>query len=332
MEREILFGMLAKKKSLRCIAKKLRRSHTTLSRELDRNAKYGRSYLPCVADRFAVRKALRQRFRAALKNPLVFVYVREKLRLGWSPELIAGRLSKIHPKQSIHFETIYKYIYRKKNKRDKLWKYLELGRKKRRVKAGRRVQRIGRIKGAVSIDLRPQSVNKRKVSGHWETDNMEGVKTDNKVLSVTLERVTRVTLLTKLKNRKSITKSKAVITRIDEYPDGVKLSLTADNGPENTKHRIISNKLGIPVYFCHAYHSWEKGSVENRIKKVRRILPKGESLDSVSEEKIKQIEHWLNSTPMKVLDYLTPYEKMQEVLVKLNNNNNLTSGALQERM
>jgi IS30 family transposase len=284
-----------------------------------------------VADKFAERKALRQRFRAALKNPLIFVYVREKLRLGWSPEIISGRMEKDHPGQSINPETIYKYIYSRKTRREKLFKYLELGRKKRRTKTGRKVQRVSRIKGATSIDLRPKSVDKRKISGHWETDNMEGTKTDKQVLSATIERVTRVTLLTKLKDRKSITKSKAVIKRVDEFPNKVKLSLTADNGSENTRHKMITNKLGIPVYFCHAYHSWEK-VVENRIKKIRRILPKGESLDNISDEEIKQIEHWLNNTPMKVLDYMTPYEKMQEVLIKLNSNNNLVSGALQERM
>lgn len=79
-----------------------------------------------------------------------------------------------------------------------------MGRKKRREKTGRKVQRVSRIKGTTSIDLRPKSVDKRKISGHWETDNMEGVKTDKKVLSITLERVTRFTLLTKLKKRKSI--------------------------------------------------------------------------------------------------------------------------------
>jgi len=332
MEREIMFGMLSKKKSLRSIAKKLGRSHTTLSRELDRNAKYGKSYLPCVADRYATRKALRQRFRAALKNPLVFVYVREKLRMGWSPELIAGRLEKEYPDQSIHFETIYKYIYSKKTKRDKLFKYLELGRKKRRQKSGRSVHRLSKIKGAISIDLRSKSVLKRKHSGHWETDNMEGVKSDKTVLSVTTERLTRVVLLTKLSNRKSITKAHAVISRLNYFPDEIKLSLTADNGSENTKHKLISKRLNIPVYFCHPYHSWEKGGVENKIKKVRIVLPKGVSLDNVTDEKIQNVENWINNRPMKVLDYMTPYEKMQEVLVKLNINNDLMSGALQERM
>lgn len=327
-----MYYLMGKGVSLRSIAKKLDRSHATLSRELDRHSRYWRPYIPCEADRRAKRLALAQRRRAALKNPLVFVYVREKLRLGWSPEIIAGRLKVDHPNESVHFETIYRYIYKRKTRREKLWKYLELGRKKRRIKTGRQVHKISKIKGAKSIDLRPNSVLKRKTSGHWETDNMEGTKKDLTVLSATIERVTRVSLLTKLKDRKSITKSKAVIKRINNFPRYLKLSLTADNGSENTRHKLISKKLNMPVYFCHPYHSWEKGSIENRIKKIRRILPKGEPLDNISDQKIQQIENWLNNTPLKVLDYKTPYEKMQEELTKLKFNYKLTSGALQERI
>lgn len=327
-----MYGYLAQRLSLRDIAKKLGRSHTTLSRELDRHQKYWRPYIPCEADRRAKRIGLRQRRRSALKNPLVFLYVREKLRLGWSPEIIAGRLSVDFPDQSIHFETIYKYIYKKKNKRDKLWKYLELGHNKRRIKSGRGVHKISKIKGAISIDLRPKEVDKRKHSGHWETDNMEGVKTDSKVLSVTTERMTRVVLLSLLNDRKSLTKVNAVIEKVDKFPKEIKLSLTADNGAENTRHKVITDNLNIPVYFCHPYHSWEKGGVENRVKKVRRILPKGKSLDNISTQKVEQIENWINTMPMKVLDFKTPYEKMALVINKLNLNNHVTSGALQERM
>lgn len=327
-----MYYLLGKGWSLRDIGKKLGRNHSTLSRELDRHKRYFRPYIPCEADRRAKRVGLRQRKRSALKNPIVFVYVREKLRLGWSPEIIAGRLSIDHKDQSIHFETIYKYIYKKKNKRDKLWKYLELSHKKRREKSGRKVHRLSKIKGAISIDLRPKEVLKRKHSGHWETDNMEGTKTDLKVLSVTAERMTRVILLSMLDDRKSMTKVDAVTQRINEFPKEVKLSLTADNGAENTNHKVITDKLDIPVYFCHPYHSWEKGTVENRIKKIRRILPKHQSLDDISDTKIKQIEDWINNTPLKVLAYKTPYEKMQEELFKLKYNYKLTSGALQERM
>ncbi|MBL7036518.1 IS30 family transposase [Candidatus Microgenomates bacterium] len=322
--------MLGKGISLRKIGKRLGRSHTTLSREIDKHSRHWRPYIPCEADRRASRWSLNQRRRAALKNPLVFVYVRKKLRLGWSPEIIAGRLSVDHPEEHICPETIYKYIFNKKTKREKLWRYLELGRKKRRVKSGRKVKRKSKIKNAKSIDLRPKSVEKRNHSGHWETDNMEGVKTDKQVLSATVERMTRVVLLTKLKDRKSDTKVEAVINRINEFPKQVILTLTADNGAENTKHETITEKLNIPVYFCHPYHSWEKGSVENRIKKVRRILPKGQSLDNIPTRKVQNIEEWINNTPMKVLDYKTPYEKMAEVLGKKKYTNYLTSGALRD--
>ena len=267
-----MFGFLAKGKSLRDIAKKLGRDHLTLSRELERNSKYGKAYLPCVADRYAVRKALRQRFRAALKNPLTFVYVREKLRLGWSPEIIAGRLSIDKPGESITPETIYKYIYGKKQRRENFGSTLNKDTKKKGENRKKRPKSQSN-QGAKSIDLRPKEANGRKHSGHWETDNMEGVKTDVKVLSVTAERATRMVLLNGLKNKKSITKARIIIERFEKYPKEITLSLTADNGPENTRHGLITRKLNLPVYFCHAYHSWEKGTVENRIKKIRRVFP-----------------------------------------------------------
>lgn len=313
-EREILYGSLIRGESLRSIGKVLGRSHTTLSRELDRHSKQWKKYLPCEAEKRAKRLGLKQRQRAALKNPLVFVYVREKLRGGWSPELISGRLTVDHPDQSIHHETIYKYIYSKKTKSEKLWQYLETRRKKRKTKLGRNVQRLSKIKGARSIDLRPKEILKRKKAGHFETDNMEGRKSDLQVLSVTVERTTRVVLLNKLENHTSITKAKAVTKRLNQFPKYLRLSLTTDNGAENTKHQLITKKSNLPVYFCHPYHSWEKGTVENRIKKVRRILPKGESLDHISNQTIALIENWINTTPMKVLDFKTPYEKMTEIL------------------
>lgn len=325
-----MYYLLGKGVSLRKIGKRLGRSHTSLSRELDRHSRHWRPYIPCEADRRAKRWSLIQRRRAALKNPLVFVYVREKLRLGWSPEIITGRLPLDHPGESITPETIYKYIYSKKNKREKLWKYLELERKKRKQKQGRSVHRMSKMKGAKSIDLRPKSVLKRKTPGHWETDNMEGKKTDETVVSQIAERMTRVVFLDKLSDRKSDTKAFVVINRMEALPKKLKKSLTADNGSENSKHTKITNKTGMPVYFCHPYHSWEKGTVENRFKKVRRIIPKGVSIDKISEEKIKAIEYWINTTPMKVLDYKTPYEKMAEVLKDNNYFKQLTSGALQD--
>lgn len=314
-EREKLYGWKQKGLSLRQIAKQLGRSHSSLVRELKRHMQYGKPYLPCIAEKRSKRWSVKQRYQAPLKPPLIFLYVREKLRLGWSPETIAGRLVIDHPGFSITDETIYRYVYGKKQKRMKLWKYLTLGRKKRRVKYGRSVHRSTKIPEAISIDLRPQEVTQRKTPGHWETDNMEGVRSDQSVVSVTVERLARITLLNKMNDRTAKSKTHIVVDRLSDFPRALKQTITADNGAENTQHKAITEQLNLEgMYFCHPYHSWEKGTVENTIGRLRRFIPKGSSIDQLTDEEIAVVEHSINSTPRKCLGFLTPYEKMDELL------------------
>jgi len=322
-EREKLFVLHEKGISLRKIGLVLGRSDSSLCRELRRN-KTGvgaRSreylifrYLACKAHVKAQRRAQRQRRKAPLKNPLIFLYVREHLRLGWTPEEIAGRLPLDFPGEKIHHETIYRYIYSKPVKKYKLWQYLTLVRKKRVRKEGRRIQRQGKIPQAISIDLRPALVNQRERLGDWETDNLEGKRTDQTTSSVLVERLIRVTLLGKLPDRSAKSKTRMVVNSLSNFPPKARLTLTADNGRENTYHQEITNKTGVEVYFCHAYHAWEKGTVENTIQRIRRFIPKGKSLDAIDPEQFKLIQQRLNNTPRKCLGYLTPYEKMLEVL------------------
>src|SRR3989344_8817212 len=134
-EREKLFCLKEQGLSLREIGKILGRSDTTLGRELKRN-KTGigkRSneylifeYLPCKAQVKSDKRSLKQRYKAPLKNPKVFLYVREHLRQGWTPEEISGRLLQDHPGESISTETIYRYVYSQnfKTRGCKLWEYL----------------------------------------------------------------------------------------------------------------------------------------------------------------------------------------------------------------
>jgi len=313
-EREKLYWWIGQKKSLRWCAKQLKRSHTTLSREFHHNAQYGQEYLPCLADRIASRRGERQRHHAPLKNPKIFLYVRERLRKGWSPEIIAGRLPIDLPGCSIDDETIYRYVYGKHQHKDALWKRLPLGRVHRRMKLGRRVARTPKIPEAVSIDLRPEDVKTRMVPGHWETDNMEGVRSDSSVISVTVDRTTRYTMLSKLFHRGAMEKTQRLVERLERFPPMLCQSITTDNGAENSQHKRITGTLGIPVYFCHPYHSWEKGTVENTIGRLRRYLPKGNSVDGVKRKDVFRIEQQLNSTPRKCLGFLTPYEKMNQLL------------------
>lgn len=326
-DRERLYALKEQGQSLRTIAKELGRSHSSLSRELRRNVKYGieyfnNNYLPCKAEALALKRKIRQRKYAALKNPTIYLYVRKHLREdGWSPELIAGRLRIDHPGEKITKETIYRYIYSKQFqargngiiKQKPLSSYLPLARKKRMKLGGRKVFRHGKIPFAVSIEKRPASVLNRKRIGHWETDNLGGEQTDTTALSVTVERKILFTLLTKLLDRSAATKSEAIIQRMKDYP---RKTLTADNGKENTHHKAISGALKLSMYFCHAYASWEKPSVENMNGRIRQYIPKGMSIDLISEETVAAIEYKLNHTPRKRLSFLTPCEKMQQTLHK----------------
>lgn len=291
------------------------RSHATLVRELKRNTRWGKSYLPCLAEKRAVRVGRAQRYQAPLKNPLLFLYVRENLRRGWSPETIAGRLRRDYPGFSISAETIYRYIYGKRQQRMKLWQDLTLGRKKRRLKQGRRVHRAPKIPGAILIDERPKEANFRMTPGHWETDNMEGKRSDASALSVTVDRRLRLTLVSKVSDRGAASKARVVVDRLSEFPADFRQTVTADNGAENSGHQLISKQLKLKsgIYFCHPYHSWEKGTVENTIGRIRRFIPKGKSIDLLTEQEIAAIEEVLNSTPRKCLGFLTPYEKMEEL-------------------
>lgn len=314
-ERELLFGALKQCKSLRSIAKILGRSHTTLARELKRNCKYGRAYLPCKAQRRYENITKKQRYQAPLKNTEIYLYVRTKLRENWSPETITGRL-KLETKgiQTISKDTIYSYIYKTKKRRRDFIKHLVRKHKRRRKQIGRSVKKLPRIKDSIPIDRRHYLVDKRVTLGHWEGDLMEGKRYEPKALSVEAERLTRYVRLIFVKNKTSDQKTKGLKSSLAPFPKRLKKTLTVDNGPENHQALIWKETLRVKVYNCNPYHSWEKGTVENTIGRVRRYIPKGTSLLLITEKHIKMIEDKMNNTPRKCLGYKTPREYIFEML------------------
>lgn len=314
-EREKLYAWKEKGLSLREIGRRLDRNVGTISRELKRHTKYGKVYLPCLAQRQANRWATIQRYQAPLKEPLIFLYVREHLRdHHWSPETIAGRLPIDYPGYSIHHETIYRYIYGRKQRRMKLWSNLLLHRKRRMKKDGRKVKAYGRLNEAIPITERPDIINQRLRPGDWETDNMEGKRSDTSSISVTVERMTRVTRIRKLGDHTAREKSRILIEQLKEDCPLLMGSFTVDRGAENSNHHNVTKSTGMPVYACNPYHSWEKGSVENMIGRLRRYIPKGKSVDKISQKKLSLIEDLLNTTPRKCLEYLTPNEYLERIL------------------
>ena len=85
-------------------------------------------------------------------------------------------------------------------------------------------------------------------------------------------------------------------------------SLTIDNDISFRRHEEMSLLIGAPVFFCHPYHSWEKGSVEKMNQLIRRFVVKGCDISKVTVLRIKEIERILNNRPLKCLKFRTPSE------------------------
>jgi IS30 family transposase len=240
-------------------------------------------------------------------------YVEKQLKAGWSPEQIAGRLPIDYPGEHIDDDTIYRYIYRDDVHYRGLWKCLPRARRKRKKRGQRGYARL-RLANRLSIDERPASVAERLTFGHWETDNVVGIIGEKEVLSVTVERLSRFTLLKKCADKGAAEKAQAIVGRLSYFPTSARQSITTDNGNENAEHAQVSESLQLPVYFCHPYAAWEKGTVENINGRIRRVIPKGALITHYSHEAIGALEKRLNTTPRKCLGFRTPLEKLHELL------------------
>jgi transposase, IS30 family len=119
------------------------------------------------------------------------------------------------------------------------------------------------------------------------------------------DRKSRRTKIKKIKNIRPSTNREALTTMA---ADLYCLTITHDNGIENKQHELLAEILKIQTYFCDSYCSWQKGSIENTIGRIRRFIPKGADVSLYSDEYIQMIEDWLNNTPRKCLDFKTPNE------------------------
>lgn len=284
------------------IGRRLGRHRATISRELRRNA-VSAGYLPDLAQRRyrARRQRCRPRARMAdrhLRRTIILL-----LQQGWSPEQISGRLRMHQDGTRINHETIYRFVYESPlGRQEKLYQYLRRGKKKRSRRQGRRVH-TGPIANRRFIDARPLAANERTEIGHWETDSL--LFSREQALNVLVERVSRFTVLTRLAGKSARDTGQVLVERLRPLP---RRSLTSDNGSENADHCHVSRQLAIPFFFCHPYHSWEKGTVENTNGLVRRYLPRDTELNRVAPEELDAIAGELNHRPRKCLAFLTPAE------------------------
>lgn len=315
-EREIIQSGLWNGRSQRAIAYELGRSPATLSRELRRNSvpsyKAPR-YLPRIADKKAHARIMTRATRPRLKSDLIRTYTHEKLREGWSPEQIAGRIRLEH-RLHISHEAIYQYIYaqyyRGGNGRCTGSDLRVLLRRRHRIRHRKNVPYIiekGSLHNRISIDQRPAVVGARTQPGHWEGDSMVSRKSPAG-LNTLVERMSGLAMISKLPNGKSYETTRAVVRRLQRIPRPLRRTLTLDNGFENAGHQEMASQTKMSIYFAHPYHSWERGTNENTNGLIRWYLPKKTDFEMIPETTIAAIEYQLNTRPRKRLHWRTPLE------------------------
>lgn len=307
-EREEIQAGLWRKESLRSIAKRLGRSPASISREITKNQPLQRRYAPRVAHERAQLKRKERGRKLRLKNQTIRRYVVGKLKEGYSPEQIAGRMP-LDIGETISHEAIYQYIYATtrhglpKPGYPDLRIYLKRRHRGRQKKGARKGERIFRPKGS-SIDVRPVVVERRTRIGDWEGDSIAS-KDHAPGLNSLVDRTSGLLLLSKLSARTSKATRDVVAKRLESLPSH---TLTVDNGFENQEWQETEADTGAKVYFAHPYHSWERGTNENTNGLVRWYFPKGTDFTKVSKEEIARVEYALNTRPRKRFGYLTPLE------------------------
>lgn len=315
---------LSKRRSQRQLAWLLRCSPATISRELRRGRVgplYGKeleqyySYSADVAqNHYEMQSTAKGKNLKIHKDHSFATYVSEQILVHkQSPDAIIMRLRREGSpfRTDICTRTLYSYLSMGIIPGVALSDLPYAG--KRPKRAYKRIRRA--LKGdGKSVDDRPRQANTREEGGHWEMDCIVSGRDKRQgvaCLLVMTERKTREVIIKKLRTHTG----QSVLSALNsmERSLGTKAfkerfkTITTDNGHEFLNWRAIetsciSGKKRTEQYYCHPYSSWERGSVENSNRLIRRFIPKGTDLSKVSSRTIRWIQEWMNDLPRRILN------------------------------
>jgi len=315
-ERDEIYRLLELGKTQAEIAKAMGRNKSTIWREIQRNwhQKFD-EYLPDTADRKAAkRKANGRKERYIDRFPRLKAWILEKIKMGWSPDIIAGKLRNTDHGY-LAKESIYLYVYSLEGRKQNLRQYLPQAHRVRHKRNGRKHTK-GTIPGRVDISLRPQEVEQRSEFGHWEGDSVL-YKGHSQRLATQVERKTRYLVVLKPATNKAKERANLINRSFAKLPQDARKTITFDNGLEFAEHQRITNKLGTQVYFARPYASWQRGSNENANGILRRYLPRETDINELAGEQLAAIVKHINNRPRKILNYRTPTEAFRQEIANL---------------
>jgi transposase, IS30 family len=314
-EREEISRGLAAREPCRGIALRLGRAPSTVCREVARNGG-GARYRACAAERRMKRLIRRPKAAKLTQCPRLQEIVEAKLALKWSPQQISRWLPGAYPfdlEMRVSHETIYLalYVQGRGALRQELHRALRTGRALRRPKKSL-PKGQGKIPDMVLISERPADVEDRAVPGHWEGDLIMGSR--KTCIGTLVERSTRYVMLLKLQKNTAEEVRSAMSTKILALPTELRRSVTWDRGTEMSQHLRFTIDTGVQVYFCDPNSPWQRGTNENTNGLLRQYFPKGTDLSVHSQDQLDSVASELNERPRQTLAWMTPSQRLAEVI------------------
>jgi len=318
-ERELIFLYHGFGFSYRRIGRFIKRSPSTIMREIKRHSTKKRAYSPSIAQRtYTKNKKCCGRKRLLDNSPLKESIRQLFLEEQWSPEQISQRIRLENNGKSVSYNTIYRSIYRglfndgfTKDSKGARRKLRRKGKPKKSSLDGRSM-----FKNAPKIADRPIEAEKRTEIGHWEADTVIGVPGKSCIVTL-VDRKSRFLLAKKTPRKDSNSVKEAIIHLFSTIQQSNLKTITPDRGLEFMRYKEFSNAYGINCFFADPYSPWQRGTNENTNGLLREYLPKRQDLTDVPDRSIDVFISKLNLRPKKCLGWKTPYEVFYDKVLHL---------------
>lgn len=287
------------------IARLMGRSPSTISRELRRNATtHDGAYRPDKAIQYTQARRRRSRRNRQFDHH-DFRRVINLLKRRFSPEQISAVLRK-RRQLTISTETIYAYLREDRRHGGTLYRFLRQAGKQRRKRYRSRDSR-GKLRHKRSIHERPPGAVNRSRIGHWEGDTVMGSYQSKPCILTLVDRKTGFLMIGKLDDRTTHSTNQRLQKLIARAPGHFK-TITVDNGTEFHGYKDVEKVSDAKFYFADPYHSWQRATNENTNGLIRQYLPKGVSMEQLSQHQCNAIADEINNRPRKRYAWKAPAE------------------------
>lgn len=300
-DRCIIEALLKNKITQKTIAEIVKCNPSTISRELKRKVNWIYSWKEAHRNYLNKRRFSKYQCMKINSNVELSNYIKSKLKKkdeNLSPKIIANSWNEKLNNITITAPTIYKWL--KSSMWNEYRKYLLYKKWYKKIKN----QNKWKIKGRVSIDERNKNkfIEHRLEKWHFEADLIVSKKGFKWAVLTLIDRKTRFSSAFKIESKNS----ENIMKLIASIKDTIWMkSVTFDNWMEFSKHSLL-NVNWVKTYFSDPYSPWQKWSIENFNRILRRTFPKWTNFNEISQEQIKSAIDIINNTPREILGFISP--------------------------